>query len=346
MECTNKLKQMALAVHNFYDSKGYLPSANFPVKEKGIFYYGGWGTTSDRSSTGGVYWRQYMGYAYPLLPHLEQQATYEMIAKHLENNTAGPTDGSMANGQLSAFWCPSDPDANVSSWCATSYRACRGDTYISGSYTSRTPRGFFDAGVYSTSSTPSSEGGLGFIPNLRDLNSITDGTSNTIAFSEGKVWRGPSAAKKAYPVAGGFVIQTTLSTPAACMALAGAGESAGWLPESMVGRNYMMPGVNYLLGAGISAVCTVCPPNQPYCCTSETYSAGDGGTELATPSSYHSGGVNCAFGDGTVRFISETIDCGTTTQSVQSGTGASIGESRWGVWGALGSCIGGETKTL
>lgn len=105
MECTNKLKQMTLAVHNFYDSKGYLPSANFPVKEKGIFYYGGWGTVSDRTSTGGVYWRQYMGYAYPLLPHLEQQAVYEMIAGHLEKNTAGPTDGAMANAQLNAFWC-------------------------------------------------------------------------------------------------------------------------------------------------------------------------------------------------------------------------------------------------
>ncbi|MDR2706205.1 MAG: DUF1559 domain-containing protein [Planctomycetaceae bacterium] len=51
----------------------------------------------------------------------------------------------------------------------------------------------------------------------------------------------------------------------------------------------------------------------------------------------HSGGVNAGMLDGSVRFISDTIDCnGASSGQVTSG------KSPYGVWGALGTPAGGE----
>jgi prepilin-type processing-associated H-X9-DG protein len=62
-----------------------------------------------------------------------------------------------------------------------------------------------------------------------------------------------------------------------------------------------------------------------------------------TATSYHSGGVNVCFGDGTVHFVSNTIDCG--NQGYYIFTEPS-GESPFGVWGAIGTIDGGESKSL
>ncbi len=53
------------------------------------------------------------------------------------------------------------------------------------------------------------------------------------------------------------------------------------------------------------------------------------------------------YADGSVKFISETINTdklATQSQSWDSGTVS--GESPFGVWGALGTINGGETKSL
>ncbi|MCF0234314.1 MAG: hypothetical protein HUK22_04970, partial [Thermoguttaceae bacterium] len=57
--------------------------------------------------------------------------------------------------------------------------------------------------------------------------------------------------------------------------------------------------------------------------------------------------------DGSVRFISETIDWGTDGRSAKDQGKTSgkdsifyMGKSLYGVWGALGSVNGGETLSL
>ncbi|MCL2745310.1 MAG: DUF1559 domain-containing protein, partial [Planctomycetaceae bacterium] len=60
-----------------------------------------------------------------------------------------------------------------------------------------------------------------------------------------------------------------------------------------------------------------------------------------------SGGVNVGLGDGSVRFISDTINnitSGLTAAPVIKKAGA--GPSEFGVWGALGSISGGESNAL
>ncbi|TVQ03755.1 MAG: DUF1559 domain-containing protein, partial [Planctomycetaceae bacterium] len=54
----------------------------------------------------------------------------------------------------------------------------------------------------------------------------------------------------------------------------------------------------------------------------------------------HPGGVNAVLMDGSVRFISESIDTGNT--SLPPPGAVNTGMSPYGVWGALGSIQGGE----
>lgn len=84
------------------------------------------------------------------------------------------------------------------------------------------------------------------------------------------------------------------------------------------------------------AVCqTISPPNSPSCENQD-----EGRANIAV-SSYHNGGANVVYYDGSVKFISETINCGSS-----SGKPVKNGPSPFGVWGAMGSVNGGETESL
>jgi len=62
---------------------------------------------------------------------------------------------------------------------------------------------------------------------------------------------------------------------------------------------------------------------------------------MLPPASFHTGGVNAGFFDGSVRFISNTIHTGNLNLPA-----VRTGPSPYGVWGALGSPDGGESVTL
>ncbi|MDR2170940.1 MAG: DUF1559 domain-containing protein, partial [Planctomycetaceae bacterium] len=57
-------------------------------------------------------------------------------------------------------------------------------------------------------------------------------------------------------------------------------------------------------------------------------------------SSYHVNGVLTAFGDGSIRFVTETIDTGNLSAKVP----LHGRESEYGIWGALGTIAGSESK--
>lgn len=74
------------------------------------------------------------------------------------------------------------------------------------------------------------------------------------------------------------------------------------------------------------------------------YSSGTNSKGLYSATSYHSGGVNTLRADGSVSFVNETIEAG--DNSTNTGINVTPGPSPYGVWGALGSILGGETLKL
>ena len=85
---------------------------------------------------------------------------------------------------------------------------------------------------------------------------------------------------------------------------------------------------------------TILPPNSTSCAV--------GGSEAVdgvySVGSFHSGGAMVAMADGSIHFINEDIDAGDPTRSTPMPEQFENGPfpSPYGVWGALGTAIGGE----
>ncbi len=339
MECTNKLKQLVLAQHNHHDTFGYLPSMSVQ-KSMNVAEYKSW-SGSDAAQTV-IFIRAIHGWLVPTLPYIEQTAIYDAAMAKL--NTSNPLyplspSGAFLQG-VSALWCPSDPGCRdfmvETNWAriapTTNYKCSLGDYFVPCYDGSRDcPRGIYRRGDIATVT----------------LTNILDGTSNTAMIGEMIVHNFSGQN----PVRGGLVIPSGFaytSAPAVCMGVARDSDDMKLFKSTFdvnSGQTYRTPGHAYQCGYEIAtAFVTAMPPNSPHCVTG---SSPDTANATLTVSSYHSGGVNIGMADGSVRFISDTINVGnnfSTTPSMNYSN--AIGESPWGIWGAMGSVNGGESVAM
>ena len=146
------------------------------------------------------------------------------------------------------------------------------------------------------------------------LSSVTDGTSNTVAFSE---------------IAHGLLSTTDGATPADT-----SFENWNWWASGSLGDfGY----VHYW-------------PINPWKRMANLMQVDQAGAYAEAASSFHPGGVNAAMVDGSVRFIKDTIDTWTIDPTTGYPPGVTRNVSVWqlnpgarvGVWQALGSVNGGE----
>jgi prepilin-type processing-associated H-X9-DG protein len=334
MQCGNHQKQIALACHNFHDVHQRFPNACndalIPV-------------VSGTRMIGGVN----CSYLVWLLPFIEQEAVYAEYVTNIRNGVNND-QSPLARLIFPVLQCPSDKRSNrtISTVYAgftytlgsNSYHCCRGD--IKGyPYYGPQDRGAFVSG--SKGFVSSSGAALTDYGNARGIDGITDGTSNAICISE-------VCISDAVPGGGAGPVKGSIAQYTA----AGLWDSPNLCYKLITGNKQVSPTyTNDTYGIGHrwyhyelqhTVFHTILPPNSASC----VRSGGDWG--LITASSYHSGGVNTAFCDGSVRLISETIDAGSPTvvpSPANSNYGLSTGESIHGVWGALGSVYGGESKT-
>ena len=314
-QCTNNLKQVGLALHNYHDTYR-------------VFCAGCTGTT-------GVAWGQHYdtNYAYmtgwvSLLPYYEQTALWDQwSAAGTYNGRTYPPFGPYAydgtcrgytpgQQQVPMLLCPSDGPAHdkaATTQGYTNYHFSFGDK-ISGNFTDQSPRGLF-----------------GRIRH-KGVRDVTDGTSNTLAASECLVG---AVGGRARMVKGGMAAAVSgLSTsPIVCYARIDPAN-----PKQYTGTVWGYKGRYWAEGHGhVAGVTTVIPPNGPSCaCGESTYCYWG----VFPPNSNHPGGVNSLFADGSGHFISETIDTGDL--SATEPEAARRTTSPYGVWGALGSIAGGE----
>ncbi len=329
MQCTNQLKQLGLAAQNFHDVNNHLPcrSAQHILKKY----------ASNNGS-----WERW-SYLTVTLPFIEQTALYnDFISDAEEGRDATPWSTSRDYvwvKKVDAFLCPSDGGANrgESEIKPTSYRINCGD--IANGWEWDECRGTGSDG------------------NKIQLNyaAITDGTSNTVWSSEVCIGTGSTVNKVKGGIAilgGNFGSYSGCEWPALgfapvnCAAVRGsngeyvAGTSAQGSGNWQSGYRWGDCNGNYTL------FFTILPPNSPSCANANAED-----WCISAASSYHSGGVNAVMCDGSVRFISETVDAGDQSKTAPDvATNKSRpqdygGKSPYGVWGALGTRAGGETDS-
>ena len=346
MQCTNNMKQLGLALHNFVDAHNRLP--NQYCDEMWMSYVPA-GTADIYNNTASICSRpqRYTAQAL-LLPYVEQNALYSELTGLLDKAKStgdasympSPTNGSdvppgMSRNPLTAkidpLLCPSDGLAAGSKgetghMGRTSYLCNVGDA----AYQNTSGRGnTHRRGVF-----------VNFAKAGRTtLAAITDGTSNTMAFSETTVSDQAGGVKSSNIVA--YVTSLKTKAPAACLATRGEGGMTN------VDKTYPIKGRRWCDARSACSNFTAClPPNAPSCCGSGGGSKDD--FTISTPSSNHSGGVNVVMCDGSVRFVSETIDCGDINNIMGGQTSDYIwtGKSGRGVWGAMATPGKGETESL
>jgi len=295
MTCTNNLKQISLASHNYHDTYGKLP------------YSRKWSNEGESFS-----------WYFAILPYVEAQAQYNAMPD-IGNMQAGAFHGFNGNGPafpylgftsaqdyriktkpgrtpLKTMFCPSNggPTVNESTsdeWARTrgNYRACTGPGNSEGYSPPLDPTlaaaPLLKAGHGAFFITWNTDPSKGNGPAQTSLPEIVDGTSNTIMYSEGIATRqtdtgwGGVIGEITYPAMGGNIF------------------SAWDTPNS--------PNTDVTDGAPCpTAACY--PLNIAPCNTAGPFNAAH-----CAARSLHSGGVNVALCDASVRFISNSIDLAT-----------------------------------
>ena len=327
MQCTNNLKQMALALHNYADAnKGSFPDVRF-------FY------TVTIPAAASPRKDRNVGANVLLLDFLEQSALKQEFMSHAFSNDGtqgyntetGAQDVAPMNVQLSCFMCPSDGGAKSGPGGsetngAINYVWCFGDHQVQrDTWSGRGPFIMWRE-----------KGNYGSLANL------VDGTSNTIVYSETVRPRSQRGLGAGVPWA---------TDRADAVELYGLFDKAKkTYVEAVVTANPGQRGFRWAdASAWYTGFSTCLPPN------SGNFSNNLGsGYVLASTSSYHTGGVNCAVADGSVQFVSETVGWGSgerllpnnnrdsNTYPISGITGPSI----FGIWGAMGTAAGTENTNF
>ena len=337
-QCTNQTKQVSLAFHNFHDTY-----KRFPSGYRDPIWMGYRRASNPASSIGNV---DLIGFLCTLMPFYEQQAIYDAItAKCAEYaamnpdppnyNPVHPGNGDVfREARITVLRCPSDANSLVKGTgdlTRTSYHGCWGD--IKCRHSSGSLRGIMtDANTLKL-----------------DMGGVSDGTSNTLAISEslcGEYVGGPDTITESNYKIGvvNHAMNITFS-PKNCLDYKGQGDE---LTAAGAAISFGNKGCRWAAcQIGYSGFHATLPPNSPSCAGHDSSVTNLSwileNTSILTPSSNHPGGVVAGMLDGSVRFVSQTIDCGDPTQNPAVNYSK---KSPYGVWGAAGTINGSESTSL
>ena len=400
MKCTNNLKQIGLSLHNYHDVYNSFPGSRMG---NGSISMADWGVLSMNIALLPFAEQQQR---YETIKQVGRRMFYVSDSDPCAN--PWPNSGNMFPAtveEIPYLRCPSSPTFmrtqgfyNSDTTCAvytqnmtgastprdgvaltaaelagdfkvvsrgvaeTSYAYCVGDAIACTQEVLSSDRGVFSSGKYQTNSVK-----------IKGINSITDGTTNTLAYSEllntnSFNYEGSTNFVMTQSYYGGYgCLTNTTLTVANCLATYDASAKQFKTGQYIYGRGgtSTAQGGRYSRGGrwtcghtGMSGFNTVMPPNSPNCAA-----AGEGCSQAGfyNAQSAHPGGVNALRCDGSVIFVSSSIDCGNqnyydptvaATDWISHGAGTVpptemlSGQSPYGIWGAMGTPAGGESKSL
>ncbi|HZW35018.1 MAG TPA: DUF1559 domain-containing protein [Isosphaeraceae bacterium] len=283
-QCVNNLKQLGLALQNYHDVNGTFPVDRFNGPVFGSYTYG-----LDCYSA-----------MVRLLPFMEQNSAYGTFNFNVTNHDPSNTTG--IGVYVASFLCPTDTTDRVpAGWGPTNYAVSEG-TYF--------PWLWGPSDVPGANTSFPAPNGVFFVDMAFTIASVTDGTSNTAAFSE--------------RVIGDF--SSAISTPKTdnySPGTAPAGDldaTVGCLALDVTNLSYQGLSVDGAPWAFASNCETIYKhdtrPNTRSCMYPANWRI------LLSANSNHPGGVNVTLTDGSVRFVKDTLNLAT--------------------WQALGTRNGGE----
>jgi prepilin-type N-terminal cleavage/methylation domain-containing protein/prepilin-type processing-associated H-X9-DG protein len=274
MRCVNNLKQLGLGMLNYESAQGGLPPQQVLTFT---------GTT--------LSWKSQWGVTSRIAPFLDLGPLYN--AMNFANKTTDASNVTVVSTTLNVLICPSEVNptpflSGTTSFAVSNYGWCEGDWY-----------------VYGGPGAPWNRSA--FAPNLsRPLAAFTDGLSQTVLAAEVKTnlqayhdctGLPSSVADPNLLPSAATVLATVASTASTCKSVSG---HTRWC-----NGNSFYDGFTTALTPNTQAPAGTPALDSDYSSNDED----DGGPTYAaiTARSYHSGGVNSLLGDGSVRFIKNSI---------------------------------------
>jgi prepilin-type N-terminal cleavage/methylation domain-containing protein len=305
-QCTNNLKQLGLAIHNYHQQQNCLPAENMFLGPN--VGNNGWGWNAS--------WAVFM------LPNLEQTPLYN--AYNFSLSADNGNNSTVTYTAINSFSCPSD-NQKVRPWlpwAPTNYSANHGGPGVLRMW-SGTIVEFLTVGPPGSTTLPpgtqwwGADSNLGFF----GFESVTDGTSNTALFSEKLL--GWSSQNSAPLYANGSEGRRGIYTNAAISTAYNSGLQANAVSSVQACQSIPATSPNNTQGGFLSGGSWALgyewhtivnsyhhynTPNKWSCLNPGDPGGLWGGTSgMTTASSNHPGGVNLCLTDGSVRFIKDTI---------------------------------------
>jgi len=306
-QCTNNLKQIGLAYHNYLSSNGDMtpPSCSDD------------GPTWMAANPTGQNFSQHAR----ILPYLEQTQTYNAInfswparwggpdvGNPPDNGAAGRLGGAInataMTVQINSFLCPSDPNPGVSGRYTLPpnplSKLIGATNYPNNFGLNRHLNNWQPNGPSYVSSSWD-----GAIQKTVNLATFVDGTSNTVIFSE---WvKGPAQGSPWKDGLGGVYTGPSSDFQLALGPVNGDWVQAQACSNNGTAQNWGWKGEWWIFGGSMIYSHTQ-PPNRRACVYSNVGVDGRGTSTMVGASSLHPGGVNALFGDGSVKFVKSTVN--------------------------------------
>jgi prepilin-type N-terminal cleavage/methylation domain-containing protein/prepilin-type processing-associated H-X9-DG protein len=330
-QCTNNLKQIGLAIHNYHSTNDALPPSGSSHYVNGNVR-GPWSAKSR------------------ILPYMEQQALFNSINFALDpewSNGYGVDCGSwecsnvtVKATRIDAYLCPSDlRKGNRNNRSSVVNVVSNPDVAQTTNYNENIGgnRWFYGGqpnGIaYYHGSTADSGNNYLESQTRQTLSfaSISDGLSMTAFWSEYVKGDGQGPGDSSDGLGMVYFFNAPYTTNTTGVASAVAGELLNSkLCDASTGKNFSWRGERWVTQDEFRGgfYSHTSPPNRKSC----SYSGGVGGADsniasfvfeaISTSSSSHPGGVNVLFGDGSVRFVKNSVN--------------------YQIWYAIGSRAGGE----